>query len=77
MHVFCGFSGQQGKQTLRSPKGVCGAFVLTVQRLDSTVLLLPVSFKQRPVEHTAKVTCGSECDTSVGNFALNVFRSLG
>lgn len=62
------FLGSRGKVCVRLK--VRGPFVLTVQRLDSTVLLLPVSFKQSPVEHTAKVTCGSESGTSVGNFAL-------
>lgn len=33
-------------------------FVLTVQRLDGTVLLLSIRLKQSPVEDTAKVTCG-------------------
>lgn len=32
-------------------------FIRTVQRLDGTMLLLPIGFEQSSVEHTTKVTC--------------------
>lgn len=65
MQVFSSISRQQLAviQALASKTGCTllkdyWAFVLTVQRLDSTVLLLPIGFKQSSMEHAAKVTCG-------------------
>lgn len=42
--------------------------LLTVQRLDSTVLLLAVSFKKSSMEHTAKVTCRLQHSASEWNW---------
>lgn len=52
------------------------AAALTVQRLDGTVLLLPVRLQQSPVEDAAKVTCGRRDGASVGTFASNRCHSL-